>query len=173
MNKTFTGVLELPAVPSLGTNVYQYASKTHLAGADNGFYPLDTLNPSQVTLCDLWPYWNHGDGTPIWPTCQGAQYFFPPRVTWTHPQGGLFLWVTLPEGLDMQAIFKSALEQNVAFVPGDSFYANNGSEGSRHMRLNFSNAAPEQIREGIRRLSGAVKSHLTATTLRSQSPIEV
>jgi len=78
VNKTYVSVLEMR---SIGTNIYQYASKTHLAGADNGFYPLDTLNSSQVTLCDLWPYWNHGNGTPIWATCQGSQYFFPPRVT--------------------------------------------------------------------------------------------
>src|SRR5271165_3681068 len=91
---------------------------------------------------------------------EALQNYFPPAVTWTHPKGGLFLWVTLPEGLDMKAIFKSALEQNVAFVPGDSFYANDGREGCRHMRLNFSNAAPEQIREGIRRFAAAVKSHL-------------
>ena len=78
VNKTYVSVLEMR---SIGTNIYQYASKTHLAGADNGFYPLDTLNPSQVTLCDLWPYWNHGNGTPIWTTCQGSQYLFPPRVT--------------------------------------------------------------------------------------------
>jgi 2-aminoadipate transaminase len=109
---------------------------------------------------------------------QALQEFFPPEVTWTHPHGGLFLWVTLPAGLDIEAILKSALEQNVAFVPGDSFYANHGPkndgrEGSRHMRLNFSNAAPEQLREGIRRLAGAVKSHLTSTTLRSEMPLEV
>jgi 2-aminoadipate transaminase len=114
---------------------------------------------------------------------QALQEFFPPAVTWTHPHGGLFLWVTLPEGLDIKAILKSALEQNVAFVPGDSFYANDGpnhdgpnhdgGEGSRHMRLNFSNAAPGQIREGIRRLAAAVKSHLTTTTLRSELPLEV
>src|ERR1035437_34529 len=109
---------------------------------------------------------------------QALQEFFPPAVTWTHPHGGLFLWVTLPAGLDIKAILKSALEQNVAFVPGDSFYANDGpnhdgGEGSRHMRLNFSNAAPEQIREGIRRLAAAVKSHLTTTTLRSELPLEV
>jgi 2-aminoadipate transaminase len=106
------------------------------------------------------------------------QEFFPPAVTWTHPRGGLFLWITLPEGLDMKAIFHAALEQNVAFVPGDSFYANgcgakDGREGSRHMRLNFSNAAPEQIREGIRRLAAAVKSQMTATTLRMKLPLEV
>ena len=78
VNKTFVSVLEMP---SIGTNLYQYASKTHLAGPDNGFYPLDTLNPSQATLCDLWPYWNHGNGSPIWTVCQGDQYYFPPRVT--------------------------------------------------------------------------------------------
>jgi 2-aminoadipate transaminase len=107
---------------------------------------------------------------------EALQDFFPPEVTWTHPQGGLFLWVTLPDMPDMKAIFNAALEQNVAFVPGDSFYANegagkNGRQGSRHMRLNFSNAAPEQIREGIRRLSAAVKSQQTATTLKL--PLEV
>jgi 2-aminoadipate transaminase len=73
----------------------------------------------------------------------------------------------------MQAVFKSAIEQNVAFVPGDSFYANDGREGSRHMRLNFSNAAPEQIREGIRRLAAAVKRHVTGATLRAELPLEV
>jgi 2-aminoadipate transaminase len=104
---------------------------------------------------------------------EALQEFFPPAVTWTHPQGGLFLWVTLPEGLDMKAIFNAALEQNVAFVPGDSFYANDGRQGSRHMRLNFSNAAPEQIREGIRRLAAAVKSQLTATRRREEHPLEV
>jgi cysteine-rich repeat protein len=83
VNRTFTGVLELPAVPSLGTNIYQYASKTHLAGPDAGFFPLDTLNPTQATLCNLWPYWNRASGTPIWSTCTGDQYFFPPRVVQT------------------------------------------------------------------------------------------
>lgn len=85
--------------------------------------------------------------------------FFPPEVTWTHPAGGLFLWVNLPEGMECQALFEVALRENVAFVPGDCFYAG-GNEGRRHMRLNFSNAPPEQIREGIRRLSVAVRSQL-------------
>jgi 2-aminoadipate transaminase len=105
------------------------------------------------------------------------QQYFPPGVTWTHPQGGLFLWVTLPTGLDIQAILKSALEQNVAFVPGDSFFADNkagrGRSRPSHMRLNFSNAAPDQIREGIRRLSAAVKMHLTSITQPSELPLEV
>ena len=75
VNKTFTSVLEMPAI---GTNLYQYASQSHLA--QGGFYPLDTLNPSQATLCNLWPYWNHGNGTPIWTACTGDQYLFPPRI---------------------------------------------------------------------------------------------
>jgi 2-aminoadipate transaminase len=87
------------------------------------------------------------------------QEFFPPEVTWTRPMGGLFLWVTLPEGLNAQKLFDAALQENVAFVPGDSFYAPNGhqDDARRHLRLNFSAAPPEQIREGIRRLSVAVR----------------
>jgi len=94
---------------------------------------------------------------------EALKRYFPSEVTWTHPQGGLFLWVTLPEGMDCKKLFQTALKENVAFVPGDSFYApNNGfaNEGSRHMRLNFSYVQPEQIREGIRRLSLAIKQQL-------------
>ena len=91
---------------------------------------------------------------------QALQEFFPPQVTWTHPQGGLFLWVTMPEGTDCQTLFRAALAEDVAFVPGDCFYADNSEEGCRHMRLNFSYSQPEQIREGIRRLSLAVKMQL-------------
>jgi 2-aminoadipate transaminase len=87
---------------------------------------------------------------------------FPSEVTWTHPQGGLFLWVTLPAGMDCHQLFNEALKENVAFVPGDSFYAGNGFtvEGRLHLRLNFSNAQPGQIREGIRRLGVAMKKQL-------------
>lgn len=91
---------------------------------------------------------------------QALREYFPPEVTWTHPKGGLFLWVTMPDGTDSKALFQAALAENVAFVAGDSFYANNGHEGGRHMRLNFSHSQPEQIREGIRRLSVAVKMQL-------------
>jgi 2-aminoadipate transaminase len=91
---------------------------------------------------------------------QALHEYFPPEVTWTHPKGGLFLWVTMPEGTDSQSLFRAALAEDVAFVPGDSFYADNGHEGGRHMRLNFSHSQPEQIREGIRRLSVAVKMQL-------------
>lgn len=93
---------------------------------------------------------------------EALKKYFPPEVTWTHPQGGLFLWATLPEGMDCQKLFDAALKENVAFVPGDCFYAGNefAQEGGRHMRLNFSYGQPEQIREGIRRLAVAVKAQL-------------
>ena len=93
---------------------------------------------------------------------EALQQYFPAEVSWTHPQGGLFLWVSLPEGMDSHLLFEAAIKENVAFVPGDSFYSGNGfaAEGRRHFRLNFSNAEPEKIREGIRRLSVAIRSQL-------------
>jgi 2-aminoadipate transaminase len=85
--------------------------------------------------------------------------YFPPEVSWTHPHGGLFLWVTLPPGIDTMKLLDTALRQDVAFVPGEPFFPSGQKTGS-HMRLNFSNARPEQIREGIRRLSIAVAHEL-------------
>jgi len=75
---------------------------------------------------------------------------FPPDVTWTHPQGGMFLWIRLPEHVSATKLLKIALEEKVAFVPGSAFHPQGGGENT--MRLNFSNASPEMIEEGIRRL---------------------
>jgi 2-aminoadipate transaminase len=79
-------------------------------------------------------------------------------VTWTRPAGGLFLLVCLPPGMDSHKLLEAALKENVAFVPGDSFFAADvdRAEANRYMRLNFSYAAPDLIREGIRRLAQAV-----------------
>lgn len=93
------------------------------------------------------------------------QEFFPEECTWTRPQGGLFLWVTLPAGLCCAELFKTALEENVAFVPGDCFYAVPDEISTRQLRLNFSNAKPEKIREGIRRLANAVKRQMVQAGL--------
>jgi len=97
--------------------------------------------------------------------------YFPPGVIWTRPEGGLFLWVTLPNGMDANELFREALKQNVAFVPGDSFFAPDGQrqEGSQHFRMNFSYAQPEEIREGIRRLSVAAKTQLERLRVTHQS----
>ena len=81
-----------------------------------------------------------------------------PGMHWTHPEGGLFLWVTLPESIDTEEMFTEAVERNVAYVVGKAFCADGGGENS--MRLNFSFPTEEEISEGIRRLAEAVKARL-------------
>lgn len=76
--------------------------------------------------------------------------FFPDNVRWTKPEGGLFLWVILPEGVKSKELFFKAIEEKVAFVPGKSFDPYGTMENT--LRLNFSNASVEMIREGIKRL---------------------
>ncbi len=81
--------------------------------------------------------------------------YFPPEVDWTQPAGGLFLWGTLPEEMSAEALLKEAIAQKVAFVPGGSFHPRGG--GQNTMRINFSNATPEMITEGIRRLGSLLQ----------------
>jgi len=80
--------------------------------------------------------------------------YFPPGVDWTHPEGGLFLWGTLPESLNAADVLNAAVHQKVAFVPGEPFFATGG--GHNTMRINFSNASPEKIQEGIARLGRVI-----------------
>lgn len=83
--------------------------------------------------------------------------YFPRDVRWTRPEGGMFLWVTLPDGIDAAKILPAAIAEKVAFVPGATFHSTGA--GQNTMRLNFSNAAPERIHEGIARLSKVVDSY--------------
>ena len=84
----------------------------------------------------------------------------PPGVRWTRPQGGLFLWVTLPPPADSGEVLKDALAAKVAFVPGACFYPQAG--GSRTLRLNFSYSRPQVIEEGIARLGAVLRRHVVA-----------
>ncbi|MBE1486105.1 aminotransferase-like domain-containing protein [Plantactinospora soyae] len=77
--------------------------------------------------------------------------YMPAGTSWTEPGGGLFVWTTLPEGLDAKAMMPRAIAARVAYVPGTGFYAD--GTGAGHMRLNFSFPPPERIREGVRRLA--------------------
>jgi 2-aminoadipate transaminase len=86
------------------------------------------------------------------------QEFFPPEVEHTHPEGGLFLWLTLPEGMDAVALLRDAAQHKVAFVPGAPFFVD--GTGQNTMRLSFASVPPETIREGIRRLGLVIKEHL-------------
>jgi len=87
---------------------------------------------------------------------------FPRDVSFTRPAGGLFLWVELPQGLDSRMLLERALEERVAFVPGESFFPGGGHENT--LRLNFSGMPEERITEGIQRL-GRVLSTVTAGAL--------
>ena len=80
---------------------------------------------------------------------------FPPEMRWTHPLGGMFLWGILPENMDAADALKIAIERKVAFVPGAAFHPNGG--GANTMRLNFSYASPDTIREGITRMGTVLK----------------
>jgi len=89
---------------------------------------------------------------------QAIESHFPPEVTFTRPQGGMFLWATLPASLSALDLFERAAAQKVAFVPGTPFFLDNG--GLHHLRLNFSNAPEDRIEEGIRRLGAIMKQML-------------
>jgi 2-aminoadipate transaminase len=80
---------------------------------------------------------------------------FPAGVTWTKPQGGLFLWLTFPEWMNAADVLSAGIEQKVAFVPGAPFFAD--GTGQNTARLNFSNATPERINEGVRRLARCIE----------------
>lgn len=85
--------------------------------------------------------------------------FFPPEATWTHPEGGFFVWVTLPDYVDTGSMLTTALERGVTYTPGDSFYPN-GSAGKNSMRIAFCFESPENLREAIRRLAEVINDRL-------------
>jgi 2-aminoadipate transaminase len=80
----------------------------------------------------------------------------PVGTRWTHPEGGMFIWVELPRGLSADTLFPLALDKRVAFVPGSPFFAS--EPRSEFMRLNYSNRPPELIEEGMRRLGAVIAS---------------
>ena len=85
-----------------------------------------------------------------------AEYFPPERnVTWTQPEGGMFLWVSMPQNVDTRQLFHTALKFKVAFVPGEAFY---GERPERHhIRVNFSYSPEAQLREAVKRLSDCLE----------------
>ncbi|MFL5822497.1 MAG: PLP-dependent aminotransferase family protein [Solirubrobacteraceae bacterium] len=83
---------------------------------------------------------------------------FPREAEWTHPEGGLFIWATLPDYIDTTDLLARALDEHVAFVPGRAAYLD--GRGGSAMRLNFSGVDENQIREGIRRLGEVVREQV-------------
>ena len=84
-------------------------------------------------------------------------------IRWTEPDGGLFIWVWLPDGIDTKEMLSQAVDKKVAYVPGASTFV----DGSGHntLRLSFSSSTPEKIDEGIRRLSDVVKAEIASKTV--------
>ena len=86
--------------------------------------------------------------------------YFPANVKYTEPEGGMFIWVTLPEGMSALKLFHKAMEKKVAFVPGDPFYV--GKSDVNTFRLNYTNSTDEVIREGIKRLGEVIKESMAS-----------
>jgi 2-aminoadipate transaminase len=92
---------------------------------------------------------------------EALEEHWPQETSWTHPQGGLFLWARVPEPINTRDFMEKALADKVAYVPGAAFYPS--AVGGEHaMRLNFSNASEEMINEGIYRLGVALKKELAS-----------
>jgi 2-aminoadipate transaminase len=89
---------------------------------------------------------------------KGFEEHMPEGVTWTKPEGGLFLFVTLPEYMDTEELFKIAVKNNVAFVLGSVFHCN--GKGKNTMRINFSYVSIEKNIEGVKRLAEVIKSQM-------------
>jgi 2-aminoadipate transaminase len=86
---------------------------------------------------------------------RALEEYFPAKATWTRPEGGLFIWATLPQFLDTQKMLPLAINDKVAYVPGNAFFAD--GSGSNHMRLNFSYADEDLIDEGMKRLGKVIR----------------
>jgi 2-aminoadipate transaminase len=84
--------------------------------------------------------------------------YFPAEATWTEPDGGLFIWATLPAYIDTSDLLAKALRENVAFVPGQAAYVD--GRGRNSMRLNFSSGNEDEIREGIRRIGKTIEDQV-------------
>jgi len=84
--------------------------------------------------------------------------YFPKSATWTRPQGGFYVWVTLPPEIDTKALMPKAIVAKVAYVPGTAFYAD--GLGSWSMRLSYCYPTPERIREGVKALAGVVEQEI-------------
>lgn len=84
--------------------------------------------------------------------------YFPSEVSYTHPDGGLFTWVELPDHINTTELLVEALKDKVAFVPGESFFPN--GEYKNFLRLNYSNMPEDKIREGIKRLGVAINNFM-------------
>ncbi|MEI6693690.1 MAG: PLP-dependent aminotransferase family protein [Actinomycetes bacterium] len=91
-------------------------------------------------------------------TLESLAQYMPPGTTWTHPTGGFYVWVSMPEGIDATAMLPRAVTARVAYVPGTAFYMD--GQGHQSLRLSYSYPEPDRIREGVRRLGSVINEEL-------------
>lgn len=85
--------------------------------------------------------------------------YFPNNIKFTHPEGGLFTWIELPEGVSARKILEKSLEKKIAFVPGGSFFPNENKENT--FRINYSNMPEDRIEKGLQILGEVVKEYIS------------
>jgi len=90
--------------------------------------------------------------------------YFDPSITFTEPEGGMFIWVTLPEGISAMKLFESAVSQKIVYVPGDPFYT--VGEDLNTLRMNYTNSTSEEIDEGVQRLAKVFNEAIKKTNSR-------
>lgn len=104
-------------------------------------------------ICDI-----HRERRDVMMEC--LKTYMPEGTKWVYPDGGLFTWVELPEGIDTTALLPEANEHKVAYVAGEGFFTEGGGKGKNCMRLSFGNVSPEKIRIGMERLGKLIQSKL-------------
>ncbi len=107
-----------------------------------------------VKICEIY-------GRKLKTMLEGMDEFMPDGVTWLKPEGGMFLWVTLPEGLESPSLLEKTLKKRVAFVSGRAFFPD-PRDGFSTMRLNFSHPKEDMITEGLRRLGSVINQEMVS-----------
>lgn len=114
----------------------------------SGYLQAFNLDDNIKTIIDL--YRNRRDVM-----LRAMEAEFPDGISWTRPQGGMFLWVTLPENLNARDLLVKCLEKDVAFVPGSPFFPNGGHENT--LRMNYSTSSADRIEDGVKRMATVLK----------------
>lgn len=90
---------------------------------------------------------------------KSIERYFPDTIKFTRPEGGLFTWIELPEGISARDVLVRSLEKKIAFVPGGSFYPNGNKENT--LRINYSNMPEDKIEKGLKTLGEVVKEYIS------------
>ncbi len=100
---------------------------------------------------------------------EAMEEHFPEEVDWNRPNGGMFIWASLPEHIDTRDMFDKAVDEKVAYVVGDAFHVGDG--GHNTMRINFTHSSEEEIKEGIKSLGKVIKEEIKSKKVEEDSPI--